>query len=388
MEWSPQQAAALDDVGAWHNQCLSEMSAGQKLSRPFYYLAGFAGTGKSTLVKHIASQIDGRTAYAAYTGKAAMVMRKNGCNGATTLHGAMYACVQDDDTGEISFTFNAEGPFSSAALIAIDEVSMVADPMAKEILSYGRPVLVMGDPAQLPPVVTESDHANRVAQGYFTLRKPDAMLTEIHRQAAGNPIIQLASDVREGRELRLGRYGESQVIKRDGITAKMVMGVDQVLVGMNNTRAAYNARIRELLGRETHRPVIGDRLVCIKNDSKTGIFNGGMFRVGKILPMKKGKAANGELTMIVDNLDQPERDPVKVWVRHECFNGKLADLPWQARRGLQEFDYGYALTVHKAQGSQWDSVLLLDQSGTFKSDDRRWLYTGITRAAENITIAI
>ena len=87
-------------------------------------------------------------------------------------------------------------------------------------------------------------------------------------------------------------------------------------------------------------------------------------------------------------LDQPDRAPIKVWSRHECFNGKLADLPWQARKGLQEFDYGYALTVHKAQGSAWDSVLLLDQSATFKTDQRRWLYTGITRASQSIVVAV
>lgn len=388
MEWSPQQAAALDEVAAWHDECLIELRAGQKLSRPFFYLAGFAGTGKSTLTKHIASQIDGKTVYAAYTGKAAMVMRKNGCTGAMTIHSAMYECKQDEETGEVTFSFNTEGPFSNAALIAIDEVSMVAGPMAGEILSYGRPVLVMGDPAQLPPVVSDRDRENGTEAGYFTSRKPDAMLTEIHRQAAGNPIIMLASDVREGRPLRIGQYGESRVISRRDITAEIVMGVDQVLVGKNDTRAAYNTRIRELLGRVNHMPAIGDRLVCTKNDRPTGIFNGGIFRVGKVFPMKRGKAANGEIAMILDNLDQPDRAPIKVWSRHECFNGKLADLPWQARKGLQEFDYGYALTVHKAQGSQWDSVLLLDQSQTFKTDHRRWLYTGLTRAAETITVAI
>ncbi|MDP2047608.1 MAG: AAA family ATPase [Cypionkella sp.] len=388
MEWSPQQAAALDDVGTWHNQCLAELRAGKSLSRPFYYLAGWAGTGKSTLTKHIASQIDGKTVYAAYTGKAAMVMRKNGCDGALTIHSAMYESKQDEETGEVTFRFSDDGPFSKAALIAIDECSMVDAPMAGEILSYGRPVLVMGDPAQLPPVTSDRDRANGTGAGYFTSREPDTLLTEIHRQAAGNPIIQLASDVREGRPLRIGQYGESRVISKADITAEMVMGVDQVLVGKNDTRAAYNARIRELLGRANHMPAIGDRLVCIKNDRQNGIFNGGIFRVGKVFPMKKGRAANGEVSMVVDNLDQPDRAPIKVWSRHECFNGKLADLPWQARKGLQEFDYGYALTVHKAQGSAWDRVLLLDQSVTFKADHRRWLYTGITRASDSIVVAL
>lgn len=388
MEWSPQQSAGLDAVGRWHNQCLAELRAGEKLSRPVYYLFGYAGTGKSTLTKHIAAQIDGKTVYAAYTGKAAMVMRKNGCDGAMTLHSAMYEVKADPETGEVSFSFDIDGPFSEAALIAIDECSMVDAAMAKEILSYGRPVLVMGDPAQLPPVVSDRDRQNGTAAGYFTSHKPDTMLTEIHRQAEGNPIIRLARDVREGHPMRVGQYGESWVINRREITAEIVMGVDQVLVGKNDTRAAYNTRIRQLLDRKNHMPAVDDRLVCIKNDRSRGIFNGGIFRVARLGPMKKGRAANGEVTMFLDNLDLPERDTIQVWSRHECFNGKLNDLPWQARKGLQEFDYGYALTVHKAQGSQWGSVLLLDQSTVFGLDHRRWLYTGITRAAERITIGI
>jgi len=388
MEWSPQQAAGLDAVGRWHNQCLAELRAGKKLSRPVYYLFGFAGTGKSTLTKHIASQIDGKTVYAAYTGKAAMVMRKNGCIGALTLHSAMYEVHQDDETGETTFSWNKDGAFSGADLIAIDECSMVDAAMGGEILAYGRPVLVMGDPAQLPPVVSEQDKASRSGAGFFTDHEPDTMLTEIHRQAAGNPIIRLASDVRQGEVIRIGNYGETRVISKRDITSDLVMGVDQVLVGRNQTRSAYNTRIRELLGRANHMPAIDDRLVCTKNDRQRGIFNGGIFRVGKVFPMKKGRAADGEVSMVLDNIDMPERDPIRVWSRCECFNGKLADLPWQARRGLQEFDYGYALTVHKAQGSQWDNILLLDQSAAFGGNHRRWLYTGITRAAERITVAI
>jgi exodeoxyribonuclease-5 len=59
-------------------------------------------------------------------------------------------------------------------------------------------------------------------------------------------------------------------------------------------------------------------------------------------------------------------------------------IDWQ--KGVEEFDYAYALTVHKAQGSQWDDVLLFDQSHVFRKNRYRWFYTAITRAAKTITI--
>lgn len=238
--------------------------------------------------------------------------------------------------------------------------------------------------------MSEAQIKNGTAPGFFTEATPDVMLTEIHRQAAGNPIIKLATDIREGRDLKLGDYGASKVVnmKREGKEAmqNMVMASDQVLVGKNITKDQYNARIREIRGAHNHMPVVGDRLVCTANDKRMGIFNGGLFVVEEVWPPKRGRSADGEIKMVVKSLDIPEASSVKVRSRVECFKGGIKSLPFEARRGLQEFDYGYALTVHKSQGSQWPSVTLFNESATFKAEARRWLYTGITRAAETINI--
>lgn len=387
MQWGSQQASGLTEAARWLEQCQRELAAGMPLSRPVFRLFGFAGTGKTTLAKHLAAGAGGPVFYCAFTGKAALVMRKSGCHGAQTIHSMIYSAEQDEDTDNVSFVWDEKAACASAALIVVDECSMVDEALGADLLRYERPVLVLGDPAQLPPVLSDKDKAAGRGAGFFTEATPDVMLTEIHRQALENPIVRLASDVREGNPLRIGQYGESKVIAWRDITAAMVLAADQVLVGKNDTRSAYNTRIRELKGFSGHLPAVTDRLVCLKNDKIKGIFNGGMYLVNEVSKPKTGRAANGEIRLELADLDQ-DRDNIRVTCRVECFTGKLEALPWEARRGLQEFTYGYALTVHKAQGSQWDSVLLLDQSATFREDARRWLYTGITRAAETITIAI
>ena len=365
--WSPQQSAALDQVGAWHKAAASRR--GDQVLRVF----GYAGTGKTTLARHFAGQIDGPTCYAAFTGKAALMMQRNGCQDASTIHSLIYE-VREDADGVTRFILNRESPAKDAALIVIDECSMVDQELARDLLSFRRPILVLGDPAQLPPVS---------GAGYFTEALPNVMLTEIHRQAAENPIIRMATDVREGRPLRLGDYGSSAVVGAGVLTRREVSGADQVLVGKNATRRAYNQKLRALGGFTDALPEIGERLVCLRNDKPKGIFNGGLF---KVTGRPAGKAKRGCVKLEVASDDFPGRPPVEVQVRREFFLGGAENLTPSELRETQQFDFGYALTVHKAQGSQWGQVVLYDESGTFREEAKRWLYTGLTRASESVLV--
>jgi exodeoxyribonuclease-5 len=154
-----------------------------------------------------------------------------------------------------------------------------------------------------------------------------------------------------------------------------------VLVGMNRTRRLYNQRIRALLGKTEPMPVVGDKLVCLRNDRTKGLINGGIWRVEALGGMKKDF-----VRMTVRSEDEPSRAVVKVAVHKAFFEGTEGELAWMTRKDSDEFDYGYALTVHKAQGSQWDDVMLFDESGAFREHRSRWLYTGVTRAARRLTI--
>jgi exodeoxyribonuclease-5 len=361
MDWSSEQQSALDRVGRW-------LRAGEP---QLFRLFGFAGVGKSTLARHIAQGAQGEAAFAAFTGKAALVMRAKGCVGATTIHALIYRALEADD-GAPKFTLNRDGPASRAGLIVIDECSMVDAELGRDLMSFGKPILVLGDPAQLPPVK---------GGGFFTDAEPDVMLTQIHRQAADDPIIRLASEVRNGGKLPYGRYGETCVIRRGEIEPGAVLAVDQVLVGLNRTRRLYNKRMRELLGIAEPLPVVGDRLVCLRNDRAKGLINGGLWRVQALKAMRKDF-----VRMTLKPEDETGRNNAKVAVLRQFFEGGEQEIPYPQRRESDEFDFGYTLTVHKAQGSQWDAVMLFDESHAFGEYRNRWLYTGLTRAAKRITI--
>jgi exodeoxyribonuclease-5 len=370
--FSPHQDDALKAVSAW-----LKSKPGRNGTAQVFRLFGYAGTGKTTLARHIADGVDGEVKYAAFTGKAAAVMRGKGCHGATTIHSLIYRARESGE--EIpSFDLYDDAPASKADLIIIDECSMVDAELGRDLLSFGVPVLVLGDPAQLPPIQTGAN-----AGGFFTEAEPDVMLTEVHRQAQDNPIVRLSMDIRAGEPLEPGRYGETEVVRKADLDPQRVLDADQVLVGRNNTRRSYNARLRERRGFDGPMPSAGDKLVCLRNNRKKSLFNGSLWSV-----KDRGGRKSGIMTMRLLPDDETGARGVKVSVRPECFTGGIEQVDWTRRKPYDEFDYGYVLTVHKAQGSQWDDVVLFDESFAFSDSRERWLYTGVTRAVERLTVVV
>lgn len=361
MSWSPQQEAALRAVNRWRRQ------EGQQVFRLF----GYAGTGKTTLAKTIADDCPGQVLFGAFTGKAAQVLRSKGCGDAKTLHSMIYTPVGEDEEGDVQFKINPESEVRNAALVIVDEVSMVDEALGRDLMSFGKPVLVLGDPAQLPPVR---------GAGFFTDAEPDIMLTEVHRQAADNPIISMATTVREGGRLFPGCYGESEVIAAGGeLDAERVLAADQVLCGTNKRRRSSNERFRELRGRNGPVPTSGDKVVCLKNDREKRLLNGSLWTV------ERAEHRGSKVRMDIRAEDAGSAR-AKVQVPIEFFTGREATLDPRILRNVDQFDYGYALTVHKAQGSQWNDVILFDESFCFREHRARHLYTGLTRAAQKVTV--
>jgi ATP-dependent exoDNAse (exonuclease V) alpha subunit len=366
MEFSPQQDQALKAIAQWHK------GAKKGKEQQLFRLFGYAGTGKTTLARHIAEDIGGDVLFAAFTGKAAAVMRDKGCGEASTIHSLIYR-ARETKTEEPTFVINRSSDVKKASLVIIDECSMVDAELGNDLMSFGVPVLVLGDPAQLPPVK---------GGGFFTETEPDIMLTEVHRQAVDNPIIRLSMLAREGEPMPEGIFGESRVIRRDGINAEAILAADQVLVGRNETRRRYNLRIRELKGFTDTMPSKEEKLVCLRNNRQKGLLNGSTWTV------KLASERRGDLIQLRVAPDDGNGPSVKVGVLTAMFEGKGEEIPWEIRRHTDEFDYGYALTVHKAQGSQWDRVVLFDESFAFREHRARWLYTAVTRAAKALTIVI
>jgi exodeoxyribonuclease-5 len=373
MKFSPQQDEALKAVSRW-------LKDGRT---PVFRLFGYAGTGKTTLARYFAEHVDGEVLFAAFTGKAAQVLRARGAKNARTIHSLIYRPkgeeeVSDEETGKTTvsplFSLNRQSPLAQAALIIIDECSMVDEALGRDLMSFGTPILVLGDPGQLPPIS---------GGGFFTEHEPDILLTEIHRQARDNPIIDLAMQVREGREIMHGDYGTAQVIGKNDVDRDMVLEADQVLVGINRTRRRYNQRLRELKGFDQTYPQAGDKLVCLRNDPAKGLLNGSLWQV---MTSSKETVKPGINLLVRPEDDDMDRGSAKIKLLKSAFDDPDLEVPWQTKKRYDDFDYGYALTVHKAQGSQWNSVVLFDESFAFRDSRERWLYTAITRAAERLVI--
>lgn len=411
MKFSPQQDNALVRADRWYRES----------DKQVFHLFGYAGTGKTTLAKHLAQNIDGEVLFGAYTGKAAHVLRTKGCHNAATLHSMIYRSrdkskerlkelenerdalinelmkqeltpeqlsdhpkirklrrlIEEEakNSSQPNFILNHDSPVKDASIVMIDECSMVDGQMAQDLLSFGTPVLVMGDPAQLPPVG---------GAGYFTENiNPDIMLDEIHRQAQESPIIRMATKVRNQELLELGDWGNDCFVYAKGtkLPTDQILGYDQILVGKNATRHLTNSKIRKLLDVHDKYPVIGDRLVCLRNNSELGLLNGAIFMATSIDGVMDGK-----VHMTVQPEDSQMNVSVAALEQHFLGKGKDLNAQYWLRSEGQEFDYGYALTVHKSQGSQWESVCVFDESGVFRDQKYRWLYTAITRAAENVSV--
>ena len=370
--WNDQQKAALVDVNRWF---LEYKSAPNKRSvKPFFSLHGFAGTGKTTLARHFAEGVD-TPVFAAFTGKASLVMRKAGCEGARTIHSLIYIAEQHKTTGALTFRLNKQSALADADLLIIDECSMVNEEIGKDLLSFGVPILVLGDPEQLPPVE---------GAGFFTSRKPDVMLTEIHRQAKDSPIIHLATIARSGQMPDIGTYGDCRVVSK--ISSSDALDADQILVGRNVTREDLNRKMRKMLKFTSDMPSAKEKLICLKNDRDLAIFNGGMFTV---LEPIQNKYKTQFSSYMVNSEDDEDRQPFIIKVHNSFF---VSDVPvpnWKLLKGSQSMDYAYCITTHRAQGSQWGNVLVYgSESYVFRDDQYRWLYTGITRAQEKLTLVV
>lgn len=399
MEWTAQQEDAIAKIARWLKN-----PNGQQVFRLF----GYAGCGKSTIAKHIAQSVAGVVLFAAPTGKAASVLRKMGCDGACTVHSLIYqpknkcrerlaeleAKMAAHDLGHArlgdsalvtlereiveerarlsqpSFSLNVDSALRGAKLLILDESSMVGSDIARDLLSFGMPILAMGDPAQLPPVF---------GSGFFTDVAPDVMLTDIQRQAKDNPIIRMATDVREGRVLAYGDYGSSRVISAPD--PDEIMKCDQVLVGRNATRHAFNRRMREVAGR-TSLVEEGDKVICLRNDREAGLLNGSIWWVDAVAP---GDDALGLPTVALSIHDEDDTK-MDVMVHRAPLEGIDLNMPYWEKQVAQEFCHAGAITGHRSQGSQFNHVVVIDESACFRKDANRWLYTAITRASERLTV--
>ncbi|MGZ8432743.1 MAG: ATP-dependent DNA helicase [Candidatus Binatia bacterium] len=355
-------------------------------------IGGYAGTGKSTIAKYFEKQLGIDALYCAYTGKAAFALRERGASNASTIHGLIYkffepkeareflfearstmqSCVAGSRRyrawektygqlhniiktgGDGAFVLNPLSPICGSDLVVVDEYSMVNADIVDDLTMLADKILFLGDPAQLPPV-----------EGKTPL-KPQYFLDEVVRQALDNPVLRAATLIREGKPIPAGAdWGKFKRIKKKDFEWDLANSVDQILCGKNITRTALNKKFRDRLGLTDNLPMTDDKLVCLKNNHNIGLYNGvtGIC----VNPREVG----GEFLI---DLQQKGRffEELSVWGAR--FTEGRQPERWETR-AYDHFDFGYALTVHKAQGSEWNNIAIFAEMR-----NPAWLYTAITRA--------
>lgn len=373
-------------------------------------VAGLAGTGKSTLLALFASETRKRVAYVTLTGRASSVLqRKLKAQGVKvtgfeapsratvgTLHQLLYVPVIDEETEERTGWHKREKLSATFDIVAVDEASMVSGPMLADIQAHGIPVLAVGDHGQLSPIMDTGE----------LMKHPDLLLEQIHRQAEGDPIIKLAHIVRATGRLDRALCTFRRKYEIDEVLREAYAGTNPMDVGIlcwtNKIRIWLNTKVRAALSHDGPLPRQGELVICLKNDPP--VYNG-------MRGVLATEASVGAMPWLLDaEVAFPEEglDAVQYSMCAATFNREripqtiddlraslLPFLPDDWKKTVERFseaghpyDFGYALTVHKSQGSQFKHVVFfLDRQE--KPDDEEWRrfsYTAVTRAVEKLTV--
>ena len=370
------QAFAADEVRRW-----MDGHHGQELS-----LGGYAGTGKTTVLQALWPELRSRKAFVCTpTGKAAQVLRSKGVDMAGTIHSLIYQFrgVIEDDDGKETPTFDDRvdddwGCDYSPKMLVCDESSMVNDRLYDDLVARGLPILWVGDHGQLQPVGGDPG----------IMHDPDIRLETIRRTALDNPILSLAHHVREGGEIDR-EFADGDRLKIGGIASNhrvidyaAANNIDQIIVGTNALRHQLNRIARQA---RCYREdlVEGDRIICTFNSRQMGVWNGMIFRVAKIIEEAEAFYLCSLETETVDGW-RTKPKPVKVQ------RISLGNPDYRSADRIDkccEFDYGYAITCHKSQGSEWGRVMVVDRHVS-QFDMDRWRYTAITRAKEHCSVVL
>lgn len=366
-----------------------------KAGEPYTTIVGYGGTGKSTIIPYIIDALgidDMDVVYGALTGKAAMVLREKGCSNAMTLHKLLYIPKKIKGTDDVEFIVR-EHLEDNPKLIVVDEASMVSQEMFELLLSHKTHIIFLGDNFQLPAIGVSANIVN----------KPHAVLTEITRQALDSPIIRLSMDIREGKPIMYGNFKDAFVLPKEKVTPRLLLGADIILSGTNNTRRHLNDEVRKLKWGDAYQPepMNGDKLICLRNYWKitdrlddAPLLNGMIGTIDR-LKFTDTKKLKPKMTARFITESGEIFDKTKFNIDYKLIttgeptvnSDNFRDF-YKIQRPL-EFDYGFAITCHKAQGSQWDKVLIFaERMGSSEKEYRQWLYTAVTRAVNKCVLVV
>ena len=375
-----------------------------KRKERYTVISGYAGTGKSTLVKFIVAALpninpDEDVIYTSFTGKATQVLQKKGNKNVSTLHKLLFESIPKPD----GTFFRKPVEFIPYKIVIVDECSMVPKELLQRLIKYNVHIICLGDPGQLPPINKNEDN--------HLLDHPHIFLDEIMRQEAESEIINLTMDIRAGKPLVRYQGKEVQVLNKDELTTGMLLWADQIICAKNETRIALNNQMRDLLGRSGG-PQDGDKVICLKNNWDIYSVNDNPLVNGTIGYLKDSFSTYINLPRQITSDGQPkkldiltanfisdtEEDYGILNMDKQLITTGVPGLDWKTSYKMgrnwrfqdkipDQFTYGYAITCHKSQGSEWDNVLVIEEGFPFeKEEHKQWLYTPATRAAKKLVI--
>lgn len=377
-----EQEELVEDMTKWfRNPCKIKM---------YYSYSGAAGTGKTTTLEMFMDKVGltkAQISAAAYVGKAVLVLLRHGLP-ASTIHSLIYHTVveydkvdsDDDDEkhfkARLRFILRKELD-KPVSLIIIDEATMVNDYIRDQILSFGIPVIFLGDNNQLPPITGISS----------VMLHPDFTLTKIMRQAEDDPIVFISQCILKGIDVDYGTYGLSSVVDSMKIDSHIVTDYDIIICAKNKTRERLNNEIRTNVLHYGDDPVIGDKIICRQNNwdrCVDGIYltNG---LLGYITDISRSRRAKGYLT--IDFRPDFMQDIFED-LRLDYTYLKLPQID-KASYGMSNYDkfeYGYVITAHLSQGSEYENVMFIDEPFHDADTTKKLRYTAVTRARTSITI--
>jgi len=394
---SEDQEIVVSKVLDWYNN----ISESDNVEKAYITLGGYAGTGKSTIQRFIRDRLGDETVvgFVSLTGKAVNVMDKKlrGClrqkDSLSTLHSFMYHPIIDDydnvtgwELKLMAKDFDNTNPDLAPYVDVFinDEASMTGRDLFKDLSSYNKPMIFIGDHAQLPPISGELN----------LMENPELRLEKVHRHSEENPILYLATKARAGKLIPFESFS-SKVKKLTRVEAQKDDRINElledrtnntcVLTPYNNTRVNINRLVRKRYDLNRDSPAVGDKIICLRNDRRSGIYNG---MIGVILELKPSKMAPDLNYTMKIKADDRLYNNLEVAKYHFNFNPKTDPKPAFTNLDYRDlgtlWDYGYAMTTHKAQGSQFKSVIIWGEA--WPAIRNRWLYTAITRAQEELYI--
>lgn len=373
-----------------------------RANEKYTVISGYAGSGKSTLVRFIIDALDveeDKVCYCAFTGKAAEILRKKGNKNVCTLHKLLFEHIPRAAGGFIRVP-KTNIPYD---IVVVDEVSMAPKTLMDLLFSHNVYVICLGDPGQLPPIDKNEDN--------MLLNCPHIFLDEIMRQAQESEIIQLTMKIRNGESIDYYNGKEVKIIPYSQLNTGVLRWGDQILTATNVKRQAINSQMRQLLNYPNH-PVDGDKMICLRNYWEDFSVNGDPLINGTIGVLKNSFQTWREIPRFVksnikkfdvltsdliipdtdDMYDLVDMDQKMILTGEKCCGWQLSYKLGKLRLKYgdlvpKEFAYAYAITCHKAQGSSWPNVVVLEESFPFdKIEHARWLYTACTRAEKKLVL--